>query len=138
MIVTCIRSIRGGIGIAGVILLILLLAGPLIKSVCIILIFRVTSLVLEPAGSDSMSDCMGDLASAASVLTALLFLSRRYVHYFFHLCSALRTFSVEGDPPDFRCRAHSDVYGHRQNRERGGTNRWNMSENGYFPSSFSS
>ena len=75
MIVTCIRSIRGGIGIAGVILLILLLAGPLIKSVCIILIFRVTSLVLEPAGSDSMSDCMGDLASAASVLTALLFLS---------------------------------------------------------------
>ncbi len=75
MVVTCIRSIRGGIGIAGVILLILLLAGPLLKSVCVILIFRLTSLVLEPAGSGAMSDCMGDLASAACVLTALLFLS---------------------------------------------------------------
>lgn len=75
MVVACIKSIRGGIGIAGVILLILLLAGPLIKSVCVILIFRVTSLILEPAGNDAMSDCMGDLASAATVLTALLFLS---------------------------------------------------------------
>ncbi len=75
MIIACIKSIRGGIGIAGVILLIILLAGPLIKSICVILVFRLTSLVLEPAGNDAMSDCMGDLASAATVLTALLFLS---------------------------------------------------------------
>lgn len=75
MIITCIKSIRGGIGIAGVIILVLLLAEPLIRSLCVILIFRCTSLILEPAGGDSMYDCMGELASAASVMAALLFLS---------------------------------------------------------------
>lgn len=45
--------------------------------------FRATSLVLEPAGDDAMSDCMGELASAATVMAALLFLSSLMFVIFF-------------------------------------------------------
>ena len=83
MIIACLKSIRGGIGVAGVIILVLLLIGPLVKSVCVVLIFRATSLVLEPAGDDAMSDCMGELASAATVMAALLFLSSLMFVIFF-------------------------------------------------------
>ncbi len=75
MIIACIGSIRGGIGLAGVIILVLLLIGPLLKCICVVLIFRIVSLVLEPAGDEAVSDCMGELASSAAVMGALLFLS---------------------------------------------------------------
>ena len=109
MIVTCIRSIRGGIGMrrrdssdsA---------AGRSADQVG--LHYSHFPRYISGAGTGGQRFHVGlygrsGFRGLRSDSTAVSF--ERYVHYFFHLCSALRTFSVEGEPPDFRCRAHSDV-----------------------------
>lgn len=75
LLLTCIGSLRGGIGIAGVIILTMLLIGPLIKTLAIVLVFKFTAIVLEPMGNDRVSDCMSDMANAVMILGALLMLS---------------------------------------------------------------
>ena len=83
MLLMCIRSLRGGIGIAGVIILILLLIGPLLRVLAIVLVFRLTAIVLEPMGNDRVSDCMSDMGSAVMILGALLLLSTMMFIIFF-------------------------------------------------------
>lgn len=83
MLLTCISSLRGGIGIAGVIILVLLLTGPLLRVLAIVLVFRLTAVVLEPMGNDRVSDCMSEMGSAAMILGALLLLSTMMFIIFF-------------------------------------------------------
>lgn len=75
MLLTCIGSLRCGMGIVGVVLLMMLLIGPLLKVIVIVLVFRFTAVVLEPMGNDRVSDCMSEMGSAVMVLGALLLLS---------------------------------------------------------------
>lgn len=83
MLMTCISSLRSGIGIAGVIILILLLSGPLLRVIAVVIIFRLTAVVLEPMGNERVSDCMSDMGSAAMILGALLLLSTMMFIIFF-------------------------------------------------------
>ncbi len=128
MIIACLKSIRGGIGVAGVIILVLLLIGPLVKSVCVVLIFRATSLVLEPAGDDAMSDCMGELASAATVMAALLFLSSLMFVIFFTVCFA--SFRLSDAPARKRANAKERTAAMRINVPRNFCGGENLTDDG--------
>lgn len=83
MLLSCITSLRSGIGIAGVIILVLLLIGPLLRVCAIVLVFRLTAAVLEPMGNDRVSDCMSDMGNAVMILGALLLLSTMMFIIFF-------------------------------------------------------
>ena len=83
MLLSCITSLRSGIGIAGVIILVLLLAGPLLRVCAIVIVFRLTAAVLEPMGNDRVSDCMSDMGNAVMILGALLLLSTMMFIIFF-------------------------------------------------------
>ena len=83
MLLSCITSLRSGIGIAGVIILVLLLTGPLLRVCAIVLVFRLTAAVLEPMGNDRVSDCMSDMGNAVMILGALLLLSTMMFIIFF-------------------------------------------------------
>jgi stage III sporulation protein AE len=91
LVLTAIGSLRNGVGIAGVIILILLLAGPLIKTLTIVLVFKFTAIVLEPMGNERVSDCMNDMGSAAMILGVLLMLSTIMFIIFF---AVIMKFSV--------------------------------------------
>jgi stage III sporulation protein AE len=91
LVLTAIGSLRNGVGIAGVIILILLLAGPLIKTLTIVLVFKFTAIVLEPMGNERVSDCMSDMGSAAMILGVLLMLSTIMFIIFF---AVIMKFSV--------------------------------------------
>ena len=83
MLLSCITSLRSGIGIAGVIILVLLLTGPLLRVCAIVLVFRLTAAVLEPMGNDRVSDCMSDMGNAVMILGVLLLLSTMMFIIFF-------------------------------------------------------
>lgn len=83
LLLTCLSSLRSGIGIAGVIILALLLVGPLIKTLAIVIVFKFTAIVLEPMGNDRISDCMSDMANAVMILGVLLMLSTMMFIIFF-------------------------------------------------------
>lgn len=83
MILTCIRSVRNGLGIAGVIILVLILATPLVKVALITMVFKITAIILEPAGNNRIAQCMSDMGQAAMILGSLLLLSSMMFIIFF-------------------------------------------------------
>ena len=83
MVLTCIRSVRNGVGIAGIIILIIILLVPLVKAVLITIVFKITAIILEPAGNDRIADCMGDMGQASMMLVSMLLLSSMMFIIFF-------------------------------------------------------
>jgi len=83
MILNCIKSVRNGVGIAGVLILLLIIAAPLVKTVMIVLVFKLTAVILEPAGNERIADCMNDMGQAAMILASLLLLSSMMFIIFF-------------------------------------------------------
>lgn len=75
MVLTCIKNLKNGVGIAGVIILVLLLMSPLIKTLAIAAVFKFTAIMLEPMGDPKISDCMDNMGQAAVILASLLTLS---------------------------------------------------------------
>ncbi len=72
MVLNCIKNLRNGVGIIGVTILIILLTGPLLKTVMIAAVFKVTAVLLEPMGDSKISDCMDDMGQTTIILAALL------------------------------------------------------------------
>ncbi|MGN1350517.1 MAG: hypothetical protein ACI4VM_05925 [Anaerovoracaceae bacterium] len=74
LVLSCIASVRNGLGIAGVVILAGILIVPLIRTFLILVVFRLTAAVLEPAGDRRICGCMKELGGCVSILSAMLLL----------------------------------------------------------------
>ncbi len=74
LIISCTTIIKNGVGIFGMIILLTLLIIPLIKIMAVALIFKITSVVVEPIGNKTVSDCLNEVGNTVITLAIILFL----------------------------------------------------------------
>lgn len=67
-VVSCSMILKNGIGIAGVLILLLICSFPLIKMFSIVLIYKVTSALIQPILDNQIVQCLNDMSNAMLVL----------------------------------------------------------------------
>ena len=67
-VVSCSMILKNGIGIAGFIILLLICSFPLIKMFSIVLIYKVTSALIQPILDNQIVECLNDMSNAMLVL----------------------------------------------------------------------
>lgn len=67
-VVSCSMILKNGIGIAGFIILLLICSFPLIKMFSIVLIYKVTSALIQPILDNQIVQCLNDMSNAMLVL----------------------------------------------------------------------
>lgn len=67
-VVSCSMILKNGIGIAGFIILLLICSFPLIKMLSIVLIYKVTSALIQPILDNQIVQCLNDMSNAMMVL----------------------------------------------------------------------
>lgn len=67
-VVSCSMILKNGIGIAGFIILLLICCFPLIKMFSIVLIYKVTSALIQPILDNQIVQCLNDMSNAMLVL----------------------------------------------------------------------
>jgi stage III sporulation protein AE len=67
-VVSCSMILKNGIGIAGFIILLLICSFPLIKMFSIVLIYKVTSALIEPILDNQIVQCLNDMSNAMLIL----------------------------------------------------------------------
>ena len=67
-VVSCSMILKNGIGIAGFIMLLLICSFPLIKMFSIVLIYKVTSALIQPVLDNQIVQCLNDMSNAMLVL----------------------------------------------------------------------
>jgi stage III sporulation protein AE len=75
MVLGCIRIIKTGVGIFGVIILVCLLVVPLIKIIAISVIYKLTAIIIEPIGNKQASNAMNEMGNAVITMAVILFLT---------------------------------------------------------------
>ncbi len=67
-VVSCSMILKNGIGIAGFLILLLICSFPLIKMFSIVLIYKVTSALIQPILDNQIVQCLNDMSNAMLVL----------------------------------------------------------------------
>jgi stage III sporulation protein AE len=67
-VVSCSMILKNGIGIAGFLILLLICSFPLIKMLSIVLIYKVTSALIQPILDNQIVQCLNDMSNAMLVL----------------------------------------------------------------------
>ena len=67
-VVSCSMILKNGIGIAGFIILLLICSFPLIKMFSIVLIYKITSALIQPILDNQIVQCLNDMSNAMLVL----------------------------------------------------------------------
>ena len=67
-VVSCSLILKNGIGIAGFIILLLICSFPLIKMLSVVLIYKVTSALIQPILDNQIVQCLNDMGNAMLVL----------------------------------------------------------------------
>lgn len=67
-VVSCSMILKNGIGIAGFIILLLICSFPIIKMFSIVLIYKVTSALIQPILDNQIVQCLNDMSNAMLVL----------------------------------------------------------------------
>lgn len=75
LVLSCATIIKNGIGIFGLLIIITLLVLPLIKILVIALVYKITAIVIEPIGNETVSDCINEMGNSVITLAVILFLS---------------------------------------------------------------
>jgi len=75
MVLGCIRIIKTGVGIFGVIILVCLLVIPLIKIIAIAVIYKLTAIIIEPIGNKQVSNAMNEMGNSVITMAVILFLT---------------------------------------------------------------
>lgn len=71
MVIQCTTTIKNAVGIWGILVLIVLMVGPLIRLTAVLLIFRLGSVVTEAISEPMISGCMEDIASSITTLAVI-------------------------------------------------------------------
>ena len=67
-VVSCSMILKNGIGIAGFVILLLICSFPLIKMFSIVLIYKVTSALVQPILDNQIVECLNDMGNAMLIL----------------------------------------------------------------------
>jgi stage III sporulation protein AE len=67
-VVSCSMILKNGVGIAGFLILLLICSFPLIKMLSIVLIYKVTSALIQPILDNQIVQCLNDMSNAMLVL----------------------------------------------------------------------
>lgn len=67
-VVSCSMILKNGIGIAGFIILLLICSFPLIKILSVVLIYKVTSALIQPILDNQIVQCLNDMGNAMMIL----------------------------------------------------------------------
>ena len=71
-VISCIGLIKNAVGVAGIIMIVSLLALPVIKLMSIRRADKITAIVAEPIASSSISDSLSELGNSAMTMTVIL------------------------------------------------------------------
>lgn len=74
LIISCTGIIKNGVGILGLLVILTLLILPLLKIAAIALVYKITSMIIEPIGNRTVSDCMNEVGNTVITLAVVLFL----------------------------------------------------------------
>ena len=72
MVISCVGLIKNAVGVAGIIMIVSLLALPVIKLMSICIVYKITAIVAEPIASSSISDSLNELGNSAMTMTVIL------------------------------------------------------------------
>ncbi len=75
LFLTCMHSIKSIVGLFGILLIIALILIPILKTLAIAGIFKITACVIEPIASKKIAEGVNDIGSVLITLTAILFFS---------------------------------------------------------------
>lgn len=73
LFLTCMGSIKNIVGIFGILLMITLIMIPILKTLVIAGIYKITACMIEPITSKKIAEGIGDIGNALITLTAILF-----------------------------------------------------------------
>ncbi|MDO4552426.1 MAG: stage III sporulation protein AE [Bacillota bacterium] len=74
MVLRCTATIKNGVGIFGVVVILALLVTPLLKLAATALVFKLSGALAEPIGSGSAADCLNEIGNTVLLLGAVLLL----------------------------------------------------------------
>lgn len=72
MVMSCIGIIKNGIGVLGIIIIICLLVGPVIKILSVAIIYKLTAIIVSPIASKSISDSLNEMGSAVITMAVVV------------------------------------------------------------------
>lgn len=75
LFMTCMSSIKNIVGLFGIFTILALILFPILKTLTIALVYKVTACIIEPVSNKKIAESMNDLGSVLITLTAVLFFS---------------------------------------------------------------
>ncbi len=72
MVLSCAALIKNSVGIMGIIIIICLLSGPVIKMIAIGVIYKITAILSEPVSSKQISSTLAEMGSSVITMTVIL------------------------------------------------------------------
>lgn len=75
MVLSCASVIKNGVGIAGMIVILCFLIGPLINLLAIAAIYKITAVIAEPIATKQVSSTLNEMGSSVITMTVILGLS---------------------------------------------------------------
>ncbi len=75
LVMSCAALIKNGIGIAGMIIILCFLAGPVINLLAVAAVYKVTAVLAEPISSKQISSTLNEMGSSVITMTVVLGLS---------------------------------------------------------------
>lgn len=71
----CIRIVKNGIGLFGILALISALIIPIIKLMAVAVMYKLTAVITEPLGNKQVSECLNQMGNSVITMTVILFLT---------------------------------------------------------------
>lgn len=72
MVLSCAGLIKNGVGLMGIIVILCLLSGPVLKMLSVALIYKITAVLAEPISSKQISSTLNEMGSAVITMTVIL------------------------------------------------------------------
>ncbi len=75
MVLSCAAIIKNSIGLLGIIMILCLLSGPVIKLIAVAIIYKITAIFAEPISTKQVSSTLAEMGSSVVTMTVVLGLS---------------------------------------------------------------
>ena len=72
MVLSCIGLIKNAVGVIGIIILLSLLAGPVVKILSVAAVYKLIAIAAEPVAPKNISDSLNEIGNAAVTMTVVL------------------------------------------------------------------
>jgi len=71
----CMSSIKNIVGLFGILLIVVMMLVPILKTIVIALIYKITSILIEPVATKKIAEGIGEISSTLMTMAAILFFS---------------------------------------------------------------